>query len=216
MRNDLRQRLQDRARRHALVLEERAAAQLEAFLRLLAAWNQRMNLTALRVGDADDASLDRLVFEPIAALKHAPDSGTWIDIGSGAGSPAIPMKLLRPALRLTMIEPRSRRTAFLHEVVRLLSMTDTDVVLARAEDFARAESARQSADLVTIRAVRLDRPLVLAAAGLLRAQGRLLLFGHMRPPTSDPAMTGLVEAGDEALTDTEGSRVRIFLRPSMT
>lgn len=157
----------------ALTLDQ--AARLEAYLHLLARWNRAINLTALSLDGFPDATLDRLLGEPLAAASHVPDDGgSWFDLGSGGGTPAIPLKIARSSLALTMVESRSRKAAFLGEAVRVLKLERTVVLAERFEKLDSSTNA--SADLVTVRAVRVDAVFLRAALGLLKAGGRLMLF----------------------------------------
>ena len=100
----------------------------------------------------------------------------WFDLGSGGGSPAIPLKIVRPQLRLTMVESKSRKAAFLGEVVRSLALTAIHVVTVRIEELARLATVGQ-ADLLTVRAVKVQEDLLKTVAVLLRPGGRIFLFG---------------------------------------
>jgi 16S rRNA (guanine527-N7)-methyltransferase len=100
-----------------------------------------------------------------------PDRGELVDIGSGAGLPGIVLAMLRPSLRVILLEPLLRRSVFLEECVAELGLSNTEVVRARAEDKA---AAHINADIATARAVApLDR-LTGWAAMLLRPGGQLL------------------------------------------
>ena len=152
-------------------------AQLQAYFELLERWNQRINLTALPLGGAADGTIDRLFVEPLAAAAHVPtDSITWIDVGSGGGSPAIPLKIVRPAARLTMVESRERKSAFLREAVRALELRDVDVYEGRFEALIESLGSSPPVDLLTIRAVRVDVALFQLCRRALTKGGRLLLF----------------------------------------
>jgi 16S rRNA (guanine527-N7)-methyltransferase len=118
-----------------------------------------------------------LVIEPLVAAQHIPGSATSLmDVGSGAGSPAIPLKLMRPDLRLLLVEARSRKAAFLRETVRMLQLVDTSVLTARAENLGQMIDRSRLFDCVTVRAVRLDEALVGALRGLIHPGGSLYFF----------------------------------------
>jgi 16S rRNA (guanine527-N7)-methyltransferase len=161
---------------------------LEAYFRLLAQWNATINLTALPLDAPTDETFDRLLVEPLAASKQIPAhaSSMWFDLGSGGGSPAIPLKIARPALRLTMIESRERKSAFLREAVRTLLLTDTVVANERFEDLAAKVDYAGQGDIVTARAVKADSRLFETAERLLKADGRLLLFRPAHTASVDP------------------------------
>lgn len=150
---------------------------LEAYWTLLARWNKKVNLTSLPLDEYPSESLDRLIVEPLAGVRLMPAQPlTWADLGSGGGSPAIPMKIAIPGARLVMVESKLRKSAFLREVVRSLALEEVEVLNERFE--ALAASRPGSADCITVRAVRPDDGLATAALGILKPTGRLLLFGN--------------------------------------
>jgi 16S rRNA (guanine527-N7)-methyltransferase len=170
-------RLSRRAQQAGVSATEPVQQQLEEYFRLLAHWNSKINLTALPLDSPTDEAFDRLLVEPLVAATHIPDSAKiWLDLGSGGGSPAIPLKILRPSSRLTMVEAKARKAAFLREAARLLQLEDTAVEHTRFEEVASRRELRHKADLVTVRAVRADDGLFSAAQALLAPRGRLLLF----------------------------------------
>ena len=90
---------------------------------MLSRWNQKINLTSL---DDPDEAIDRLMLEPLAAVRFVPAGvSAMMDIGSGGGSPAIPMKLVSPKVALTMVEVKARKSAFLREATRHLKLVET-------------------------------------------------------------------------------------------
>jgi 16S rRNA (guanine527-N7)-methyltransferase len=170
------ERLASRADAAGLTITAHIAERLELYFRLLAHWNARINLTALPLDRPTDETFDRLLIEPLAAggvMINAPL--IWIDIGSGGGSPAIPLKILHSQLSLRMVEAKERKAAFLREVSRVLGLVDASVEHARFEDLA--PSLARAVDLVTVRAVKADSALFDTAARLLVNGGRLLWFG---------------------------------------
>jgi 16S rRNA (guanine527-N7)-methyltransferase len=155
---------------------------LEQYYQLLSRWNGRINLTSLSLPDFPASTLDRLMVEPLVAASLLEDLPVaWFDLGSGGGSPAIPLKIVRPAGRLTMVESSSRKTAFLREAVRVVGLSDTLVLDARIEALAQRVRGG-TVDVVTVRAVKIDGDLIAAVAHLLKLGGRLLLFGSDREP----------------------------------
>jgi 16S rRNA (guanine527-N7)-methyltransferase len=100
-----------------------------------------------------------------------------MDLGSGGGSPAIPLKIVRPQLALTMVEARQRKAAFLREAARDLGLADVDVVNERFESLKSRSDLIGRYTLVTARGVRIDSNVFELAGGLLAPGGRLFLFG---------------------------------------
>lgn len=173
---EFKERLSRRARKARVPLASEILAPYEAYFRLLAQWNVKINLTGLPLQPPTDETFDRLFIEPLAAATLVPDAaGVWFDLGSGGGSPALPLKLIRPALTLTLVESKTRKAAFLREAVRVLRLPDTDVANVRFEELE--PGSQSAADLVTVRAVRPDSALFEVSARLLKTGGRLLLFG---------------------------------------
>lgn len=141
-----------------------AADRLARYLDLLAAWNERVNLTAART---PAARFDLLV-RPIAALAPRLAPGTLLDIGSGNGSPGLVLAALRPDLRVTLLEPRTKRWAFLREASRAIGVA-ADVLRCRHDGYPGP-----AAETVTVRALRLPASELVP---LVAPGGTLLVFG---------------------------------------
>lgn len=116
---------------------------------LLVEKNKVMNLTAI----TEPADVATLHFLDCAALLPLADwaGKTVADVGTGAGFPGMPLKILEPSIRLTLLDSLNKRIDFLKEVCDDLGLTDVDCVHGRAEEFAAAH--RESYDIVTSRAV---------------------------------------------------------------
>ena len=159
------------------MVPDAAVSALETYMRLLARWNLKINLTALVVDPPSDAALDRLLLEPLAAARFFPEGDLkWMDLGSGGGSPAIPLKVARPAARLTMIESKARKAAFLREASRELGLGAADVRDERIEMTLGALEGRERPDLVTARAVKIDKRLFRLILSAMDQGGRLMVF----------------------------------------
>lgn len=175
---DVRARISRRVRRAGGALPPGALDALEVYIDLLQRWNRRINLTALSVDPLSDDAVDRLLVEPIVASRHVLSiDQTTIDIGSGGGSPAIPLKICVPRLRLILVEVKVRKTAFLREVVRQLKLPDVEVENRRFEELLPRADLHEAADLITFRAVRADRRLWTGIQAFVRPTGRVLWFG---------------------------------------
>jgi 16S rRNA (guanine527-N7)-methyltransferase len=148
---------------------------------LLTQWNKRINLTGFDLEKASDLAIDRLICEPLASAHYLPaKAGSWIDIGSGGGSPAVPIKVVRPALALTMVEMRLRKAAFLREVARELGLVEAHVEDIPFQELSRQSSLKRSVVFITIRAVRADSSVRDGAMEVLRADGKVFFFGSIR------------------------------------
>ena len=103
MGRDFAGRLKRRAQKAGVALPAEVAGKLEAYFELLTRWNAKINLTALNLASGDEA-IDRLLIEPLIAAKSVrPGDSSLIDVGSGGGSPAIPLAIASPQLSLTMV-----------------------------------------------------------------------------------------------------------------
>ena len=171
----LAERLQRLAERAELPLAPEVAAALAAYVALLLGWNERMNLTAL---GGDDEGLDRLVVEPLLAMRHIPrGSAALVDIGSGGGSPAIPLRIAMPGLFVRMVEARARKAAFLREAVRRLKLDRVVVEGCRYQALLDRAGLQGAHDVLTVRGVRVDERAARCLEGLVRPGGTLLFFG---------------------------------------
>ncbi len=168
-------RLARRARRVRTTVAADLSARLWVYFELLFRWNARINLTSLTL-DSPDEAIDRLLIEPILAARVLGNSSPkLIDIGSGGGSPAIPLSLAAPGVRLVMVESKARKSAFLREAVRQLG-TDGVVETARFEELLSRPEFHETFDILTIRAVRTEPRTLNGLQAFVRAGGKLLLF----------------------------------------
>ncbi len=160
----------------------------ETYYRELAAWNQRFNLTAITGYEEVQRrhfldSLSCLLALPAGAAGRLPDvvplqvaSGSLrlADVGSGAGFPGIPLKIMLPDARVTLIEATAKKASFLRHIVRLLGLEGVEVLTARAEDVGRMPEHREQYDLVVARAVAPLCVLAEYCLPLCRIKGRVV------------------------------------------
>ncbi len=90
------------------------APRLLAFLELVSTWNLKMDLTAAR---NPDELADLMLADAVVLSRHLPEGARAVDVGSGAGAPGVPLALLRPDVRLTLVEPLQKRVSFLRTAV---------------------------------------------------------------------------------------------------
>ena len=199
-------RIARRAARARVDVDTALLPALAAYVDLLMRWNRRINLTALI---DDEHGIDRLVIEPLIAAQRLPKTGASItDIGSGGGSPAVPMKLAVPTAPLRMVESRTRRAAFLREVVRQLRLKETTVEACRYQELVTRGDLLAKSDVVTVRAVRIGRRMLQQIHPLVRAGGAVFLFrraahedvsGEVPPPLRMEAASPLLDSTDSRL-----------------
>lgn len=167
--------------------------QIQGYLDLLLRWNQKTNLTSIREPEeivtrhlGESFFLAAAVVQKITADQthnvgiasdDARNAGTcrdFVDIGSGAGFPGIPLKIYAPHLRGTLVESQNKKATFLKEVVRSLKLKDLEVLHGRVEELVRLSAPKFG--LVTLRAVERFEQILPIAAELLAPHGRLALL----------------------------------------
>jgi len=177
-------------------LPQLTLTQISTYIDLLLRWNARINLTAIRDPEeivtrhfGESIFLARHLFPRVrhgsvpravgVVLPGLPEVGRErvLDIGSGAGFPALPLKLWASGIDLALIESNHKKAAFLREAVRALTLTNINVIAARAEAVAdRLGPAFPPGDVVTLRAVERFEAVLPLAAGFLAPNGRLALL----------------------------------------
>jgi 16S rRNA (guanine527-N7)-methyltransferase len=115
-------------------------------------WNQKFNLTAIR--DTESIRTKHFLdsFSCVLAWKASPPNHL-IDIGTGAGFPGIPLKILYPSLKLTLVESVGKKAMFCQHMVRVLGLDHVDVIQARAEELGQKPEHREKYDWAVARAV---------------------------------------------------------------
>lgn len=182
-------RLARRARRAGVTMSPEIAADLETYYRLLATWNQKINLSGLNLNDPTPEAIDRLLVEPLVAAKHVHGGTTRIiDIGSGGGSPAIPLALALRGPHLLMVESKTRKSVFLREATRALGMR-SDVATSRYEELLSRPDLHEAHDLLTIRAVRVEARRLMGLQAFVKPGGHLFLFRSTSSGDSTDTLT---------------------------
>ncbi len=161
--------------------ESAAAGRLAAYLGLLEKWNARVNLTAATgwpaIGWLFEEALWASRWYPQTAVSH-------VDIGSGAGFPAVPLKILRPAMRLRLIESRAKRAAFLETVAAELNLAGVEVCGCRVEDYLRTVDL-PPLDIVSWKGIKLSAEALKLLAERSRPITRFWLFHGNELPLTD-------------------------------
>jgi len=160
-------------------LTNRQMSQMLAYLSLLLHWNQKINLTAVRT--AEDC-ITRHFGESLFIGRFEDLKGRMLDIGSGAGFPGLALKITFPDLSVTLLEPVSKKRAFLKEVARRCDMQNVEVRPDRLEEYAQS-IVEAPFDFATCRAVGGLSDLVPRAVKCVKVGGRIFLwlgFGQQR------------------------------------
>ncbi len=119
---------------------------------LLTDWNSKINLTAIT--DEDGIALKHF-YDSVMLLKYfeVRENASMIDVGTGAGFPSMPCKILRPDIKLTLLDSLNKRINFLKEVGNSLNFENTEYIHTRAEDGGKNKEYREKYDIATARAV---------------------------------------------------------------
>lgn len=127
----------------SISLEKKQICQFLTYYEILTEWNSFMNLTAI----TDFSEVVRKHFiDSLLVLKclDFQNEMSLIDVGTGAGFPGIPLKIMVPHLRITLLDSLQKRITFLEEVINKLELTDIEAIHGRAEDFAKSGKLREN------------------------------------------------------------------------
>lgn len=143
--------LQNYIKDYKITLTENQYEQFQKYFELLAEWNEKMNLTAI----TDESGVALKHFADSLSLLNfvdIPQNSSLADVGTGAGFPGVVLKIVRPDIKLTLIDSLNKRLVFLGEVCAQLGIK-AELIHSRAEDGARDEKLRESFDFAVSRAV---------------------------------------------------------------
>ncbi len=144
--------LKKAAEEYGISLSETQLQQFDRYQELLVEWNQKMNLTALT--EPKDVAIKHMIDSvSVYDEKWFSEGMSVIDVGTGAGFPGLPLKILCPSLKVTLLDSLNKRVKFLETVVSELGLSDIVCVHARAEEAARQKQYREKFDAVVSRAV---------------------------------------------------------------
>ncbi len=120
------------------------------YMNLLLEWNEKINLTAIT--EPEEVILKHFV-DSLTISKYIEKGAKLIDMGTGAGFPGIPLKILRDDIEITLADSLNKRINFLNEVIKELNLKNIQTVHTRAEEFGKNKKYRESFDIATSRAV---------------------------------------------------------------
>lgn len=145
---------------------------LDEYAEMLAEWNNRMNLTAIT--EPYEMTVKHYI-DSLYLLKYCkiPENSRLVDVGTGAGFPGMVLKILRPDLKVTLLDSLNKRLIFLNEVANALEI-DIETVHLRAEEAGRLSELRESFDVATARAVARLSPLCEYCLPLVKVGGSFI------------------------------------------
>jgi 16S rRNA (guanine527-N7)-methyltransferase len=144
------------------------------YLNQLKEWNKTTNLTSIV---KDEEVVIKHFIDSIAAIKaeNFTEGSLIFDIGSGAGLPGVPLKILRPDLRLVLVEPSNKKSSFLRYIVGLLRLEHVDIFEGSLEKFAENFERREPANYLVARGIKFEFILDLSKT-ILKKTGLVILF----------------------------------------
>jgi len=154
-----------------LDVNEKQIVYIQQYMKLLLAWNEKINLTAIR--DPLEILYRHFCESMYAAVAVPVENGRLADVGSGAGFPGIPMKIIRPELHMFLVESNMKKATFLAEVLRTIELPDTKVLVSRYEELGEE---LMPLDYVCSRAVGEFEPFLAWAASERVAAKQVILW----------------------------------------
>jgi len=151
-------------------LEEKRTEAFDLYLRELLKWNEKMNLTAIRT---EKGIILKHFLDSLAVLPHLPKISSLLDIGSGAGFPGIPLKMVCPHLEVTLIDSVQKKIDFQKHIIRTLGLKGITAIHGRAQDTQALQALRGRFDGVIARAFSNLDTLLLLGSPFLKKGGTL-------------------------------------------
>jgi 16S rRNA (guanine527-N7)-methyltransferase len=152
-------------------LNETQVAAFDLFLRELLKWNQKINLTAIRSGKG---IVLKHFLDSLSAFPYLSRTVSLLDIGSGAGFPGIPLKIVHPSLEITLIDSVRKKVDFQRHIIRMLGLKGTEAIHGRIQDKEILRCMTGRFDAVISRAFSDLQTLLLLAFPFLKKGGILL------------------------------------------
>lgn len=134
---------------YGIVIEDIQKDRFSAYYKLLKEYNEKFNLTAIT--EEKEVYVKHFIDSALAVELLKGD--TLIDVGSGGGFPSLPIKIIKPEIKVTLLEATEKKCEFLNVVIKELGLEGTEVICGRAEDYAKKEEYREKFDISTARAV---------------------------------------------------------------
>ena len=131
-------------------LTENQIEKFYKYMKLLLEWNEKINLTAIT--DENEIVLKHFV-DSLTSLKYIKENDNIIDVGTGAGFPGIPMAIMMPNTKITLLDSLNKRINFLNEVIKELNLKNVETIHSRSEDCGKDILYREKYDISIARAV---------------------------------------------------------------
>ena len=159
------------AKTFGIFLDEKATEAFELYLSELLKWNQKINLTAIRT---EKGIVLKHFLDSLSVLHHLSGVSLLLDLGSGAGFPGIPLKIVQPSLRVTLVDSVRKKVDFQRHILRTLGLRGIDAVHGRAQDQEILGRMKGPFDMVISRALSDTQTFLKLSAPFLEKGGRVL------------------------------------------
>lgn len=171
------------ARAFGHALSEEAVEAFAVYLRELLKWNKKINLTAIRT---EREIVLKHFLDSLSVLPHLSRTETLLDMGSGAGFPGIPLKIVSPALRIVLLDSVRKKVHFQRHILRTLGLRDVETVHGRAQDPSIIQSLGGQFDLVVSRALSDLKTFLELSLPFVRPEGKVIAMkGRMKDEEVD-------------------------------
>lgn len=138
------------AKKIDIILSDEQVNKFYKYMSLLIEWNEKINLTAIT--EPKDIILKHFI-DSMTISKYIKDSDRIIDVGTGAGFPGIPIKIIKEENEIVLLDSLNKRISFLNEVIKELGLNNINCIHSRAEEAGRNKNFREKFDISTSRAV---------------------------------------------------------------
>lgn len=159
------------AKTFGIFLDEKAIEAFELYLQELLKWNQKINLTAIRT---EKGIVLKHFLDSLSVLPHLSGVSLLLDLGSGAGFPGIPLKIVRPSLQVTLMDSVRKKVDFQRHIIRTLGLKGIEAVHGRAQDQEILGRMKGQFDMVISRALSDTQTFLKLSGPFLRKGGRVL------------------------------------------
>lgn len=192
---DNRKRIKELLEKEKIFLSEEQYEKIDKYIELLLFYNSKFNLTAIT--DIDEIIIKHFI-DSFLGKKYLENAKNIVDIGSGAGFPSLPLKIIYPEKRFLLLDSLNKRIGFLNEAIRELDIQNIETLHTRIEDAARIERYRGNFDVVLARAVAKLNTLVEYSIPLLKVGGKLVAYKS--------------NSADEEIKNSENAMQKLFCK----
>ncbi len=150
LKEEFSQKMKELSKEINLVLKEEQIQKFYQYMQLLLEWNEKMNLTAIT---QPEDIIQKHFIDSLTIAQYIKPGAKLIDVGTGAGFPGIPLKIVREDLEITLIDSLNKRIHFLQEVREKLKLLKIEAIHTRIEELGNNKKVRETFDYATSRAV---------------------------------------------------------------